>query len=156
MFEIREAGTDDVEAIAELARAMQALHADALPHIFKPVEPDAYPAAVVQAWFSTPDHFCYVATDKGEVVAYTHAEVRHEPETPLKYSTTTMYVRQLAVADTHQRRGIGHRLLDTVREKASARGLTRITLRFYAFNDQARAFYVQYGFTRYREDLDLC
>lgn len=155
MFEIREATADDGEAMAALARAMQALHAAALPHVFKPVESDAYPAAVVQAWFGAPDRFCYVAMDEGAVVGYVRAEVRYEPETPLKYSSTIVYVRQLAVAATHQRRGIGRQLLDTIRRRAAARGLRTITLNFYAFNEQARTFYARYGFTSYREDLRL-
>ena len=155
MLEIRNARPNDAEAVAALAQATQALHAAALPNIFKPAGPDTFPPAAVRAVLNRPDHVLYVAADAGRVVGYIHAEMQREPETALKYRSEVLYVRQMGVAAAHQRREIGRQLLDTIRREAVGRGLTTLMLSVYTANPVARAFYLRYGFVPYREDLRL-
>ena len=147
--------TGDREGIAALAQSVQALHAATLPHIFKPAGPDVYPATAVRASIDQSDHFLHVAVDGQRVVGYVQAEVQREPETALKYSAESVYIRQMGVDTAYQHRGIGRQLLDAVRRDVADCGITTIALTVYAVNDVAREFYLGYGFVPYREDLRL-
>jgi hypothetical protein len=84
-----------------LAMAVQAVHAEMLPDIFKPAGFDVFPPAIVQAMLRQTDHFVYVVTDNDEVIGYIQAEVRHEPATPLKYDATNVYIRQMGIAASY-------------------------------------------------------
>lgn len=53
----------------------------------------------------------------------------------------------IAVAPPHRRTGIGHRLLESMREAAAGLGATRMYLEVRASNQVAQAFYRARGFT---------
>jgi ribosomal protein S18 acetylase RimI-like enzyme len=152
---VRRASAGDVGPISVLAQAIQAFHAATLPHLFKPAGPEVFPPSAARASLQHPDHFLHVAEDDGQIVGYIQAEVQREAETTLKYGRELVYIRQMGIASTHQRRGIGRLLLDVVRRDADSRGITTITLTVYTANLGAREFYSQYGFSPYREDWHL-
>lgn len=53
----------------------------------------------------------------------------------------------IAVAPRHRRSGVGHRLLESMREAAAGLGATRMYLEVRVSNDVAQAFYRSRGFT---------
>lgn len=54
------------------------------------------------------------------------------------------------VGEGHRRQGIGRALFAAIRDAARERGLTRIELDVWAFNESAVRFYESIGFHTYR------
>jgi GNAT superfamily N-acetyltransferase len=63
------------------------------------------------------------------------------------------YVGELVVKATHERRGVGTRLMNEAEEWARRRGLRHLTLETGAANGPARAFYASCGY--HEEDVRL-
>lgn len=76
------------------------------------------------------------------------------------FGTETVRLTLLGVADTHQRRGVGTRLLQWVEESAVVAGLFTMTLEVRASNSSARRFYMALGYreagtvTRYYSGIE--
>jgi ribosomal-protein-alanine N-acetyltransferase len=82
----------------------------------------------------------YVVVDgdrDGELAAYAGLCV---------FTTHEAYVQTLAVAERHQRRGLGTVLLRSLVEEATRRGCRQLDLEVRADNEAAQQLYVRHGF----------
>jgi ribosomal protein S18 acetylase RimI-like enzyme len=66
--------------------------------------------------------------------------------TRLESNRHVVLIRGLAVAPSHQRRGVGRALIDAAAEAARERGARRLTLRVLGTNTAARELYEACGF----------
>jgi ribosomal protein S18 acetylase RimI-like enzyme len=83
-----------------------------------------------------------VFDDGGTVAGY----VALGAPTALESNRHVVSIRGLAVAPSHQRRGVARALLTAAEAAARERGARRLTLRVLATNTAARALYEAYGF----------
>ena len=151
---VRPALAGDAERIAELTRAVHAMHADALPHVFQPVERAPVSAADVARSIAASGPLFLVATRDGAVAGYARAELLDTPASPHKLASRTLRLHELAVSPAQRRLGVGRALLQAVRTLAAERDATGVSLMVYAFNAEARAFYAREGFAPLQELLD--
>jgi ribosomal protein S18 acetylase RimI-like enzyme len=151
MINIRPALPDDADAIAALATEVQAIHARALPKVFKAAGP--LPAPMVRELIAQQNTVVLVACAGNRVIGYAHAEVQRREENSYRFASSRLFVHGMAVAEKDRRLGAGRRLLDGLCECASADGITRIELDVWAFNAEARMFYKRIGFRPSREFL---
>jgi ribosomal protein S18 acetylase RimI-like enzyme len=83
-----------------------------------------------------------VATDEKELVGY----LILGPWVALESAAHVAEVHGLAVAPSHQREGIGGRLLDAAIERSRQEGVRRLVLRVLSTNRGARRLYERHGF----------
>lgn len=132
--------------------------------VFRPASPgDAYPIAVMsrclievglRGWSWHPervakaihlrDTCAVVAETKKHLVGFAIAE----------FGDTKAHLSLLAVNASHQRCGIGRRLIDWLEESALTAGITMITLELRANNFGGRCFYHALGFKEVRYVAD--
>lgn len=65
------------------------------------------------------------------------------------------YLAGIAVAPSFRQRGIARALLAALQQEAQARGVNRIELDVWAFNEQARQAFIKLGFERLSEKMTL-
>jgi ribosomal protein S18 acetylase RimI-like enzyme len=75
------------------------------------------------------------------------------PETPYAPARKMCHIAEICVDASCRGTGIGHALLEFVRQEARKRGFPRIELDVWDFND-ALGFYEKEGFTVYRRFLE--
>jgi ribosomal protein S18 acetylase RimI-like enzyme len=148
---VRLAEPKDYEAVARLNAEVQQLHADALPHLFRPASDRAFTRAVYDGMLAQPRCHLYVALAGTEAVGYVYAEVQERPEAWFRYAHRVVYIHHLSVGRRHRRKGYGERLLQQVVALARSQGVGRLELDTWWFNADARAFFRRFGFT----DLNL-
>lgn len=135
---VREATTDDVPAICEVARrSWKNDYPDVVSRetIEEGVD-DWYSPARIEDELSRARTVVLVAEEEGTVVGFVHA-----------YSSDEVgYVLRLYVDPDHRRVGVGTRLFDRVRDTLFGHGVTHVDAMVLADNDPGNTFYRTLGF----------
>jgi ribosomal protein S18 acetylase RimI-like enzyme len=166
---IRLATESDAEAISALNRAIQQLHADALPQLFKPPSDATFPPEEVRGLLRSPHQRVYLALAEeptgavpvgsvagGSVaVGYASVQICRQGGSAMRHAQDYLYIHHIAVAPARQRQGHGGRLLEAVRELARQENIAVVELDMWAFNAQAKAFFLKHGFAPLEERLAL-
>jgi ribosomal protein S18 acetylase RimI-like enzyme len=154
---VRAATPEDADAISRLNRDIQALHAQALPHRFKPPGPDTFPPLYVRALLARRRALFFLAEEDGSATpaGYVYAEFTGRPETSTSFAERHVYVHHIGVATPFRRRGVGAALLDAVRDASKVYGITTLVLDTWSFNEEARRFFRGYGLAPVSERLWL-
>ncbi len=154
-MDVRLANLNDAEIISALNTAVQTVHAEALPHLFKPTSPETFPASFVRQLLADPDTCIFIGSLHGEPIGYIYAQIIKRSETALRHAWERVHIHHISVHRTQQRMGCGHALIQAVVQFAKAHGITTMTLDVWSFNAQARSFFATQGFTVYNEDMWL-
>jgi GNAT superfamily N-acetyltransferase len=150
---IRTATERDVDVLRALNADVQAIHAAALPWLFKPPGPDTLASWDVKPLLREPENLVVIAEVDGVAAGYAYAEIQARPETPFTHAYDMMYLHHLSVRPAHRRHGVGSALIGAVRGAAAEAGVTLLALDVWLFNDEARAFFGRHGFAACHERM---
>ena len=108
--------------------------------VLQRVAPDVFDYPVHPEWsrqfFADPRHHLAVALDAGEVVGIASAVHYVHPD-----KAPQLWINEVGVAPTHQRRGIGRQLLDAVLSHGRTLGCTEAWVGTDETNEAARNLY---------------
>jgi ribosomal protein S18 acetylase RimI-like enzyme len=154
---IREATPDDAATISDLNDTVQAVHAEALPHIFKPPTPETFSTAEVRAILDDPQQHIYIAYVDDRPAGYIYVQIGERRESPIRRAMQLLYIHHISVNPEHQGTGVGKALIDHVKTVARENGIDHLELDVWSFNTHAQAFFQRQGFEPYnvRMWLDL-
>ncbi len=150
---IRKAIEQDAGVLGALNADVQALHAAAMPWLFKPPGPDTFPPAAVKELMAEPENLIFIAEVDGTAAGYAHAQIEERPETPFIHAHDMLYLHHISVSPPYRRRGVGRALIEAVRAAATDAGIALVALDVWTFNEEARAFFRGCGFAPYNERL---
>jgi ribosomal protein S18 acetylase RimI-like enzyme len=143
---IRQATTDDYDALCAILNEADALHSRALPHIFRapngPARSRDYIASIIEDAHSA----LWVAERAQQLVGVLLASIRDARDTPILVPRRSAVVTDIAVLEAHRRTGIGQALMRAAEEWAILQGADEIQLHVWEFNQGARRFYDALGF----------
>jgi GNAT superfamily N-acetyltransferase len=146
-FSIRSAVIGDYEQLCTVWEVGDAIHRQALPHIFRASgEPSKDPAEVAKL-IAGPDSAIFVATLGSEVIGLVTVLDKVVPAGPIKMERRYVEVDNMAVKPSAQRKGIGRALIQAAAYWASQRGIIALELNVFEFNETAAAFYRAAGFS---------
>ncbi len=154
-MEIRQAGSGDLALLGCLNRDVQALHALAHPDLFQATTDDQRVAEWFSAFLAEPGATALIGEVAGQAVGFALGKVEHKPVNPFRSAITVGLVDQLSVRPAHQHHGYGGQLLDALIARFRQAGVRRVELSVWSFNEQARNFYRQRGFTTAQERMVL-
>ena len=142
---VETAGLSDVETLAKLNQHVQGLHLDSAPRFFR--QPTlAEVASAFREFLQQESAKGYLAYVGSCAVGYVLAVIRRRPEDTFCTARTFMYVDQLSVDPSYQRRGVGRGLLEAVMRYAQESGIDDIEVETWAFNTAAQDFFGSFGF----------
>ena len=151
---IRFATEKDLPAVNLLRKEVNDLHAAGKPEIFKP----GFPAELqnyVYEMFRDPEKDIVVAEQDGALLGFAVLHEIRRPETPYMWERHFLDVDEFGVAEAARRQGIGRALIVFICGVAAERGLPRVELNMWEFNQSALAFYEAVGFATYRRYMEL-
>jgi ribosomal protein S18 acetylase RimI-like enzyme len=154
-MDIRLATPQDAEIISALNAEVQKIHADVLPHLFKPPSQETFPASLVRQLLADPTTYIFIAYSNGTPVGYIYTQIIRRAESSLRYALDRIYIHHISVDQAYQRHGVGQELLQTVVRLAREHGISTLALDVWSFNTQAQAFFASQGFTVYNENMWL-
>ena len=149
---IRKAVTGDLQQINELRRQVNDIHVQGRPDIFKAGFSQEFQDHA--AWYLTSDdNDIFVDEQDGRLTGMIMVDYIAKPESPYGLAREFCHIAEICVDKDFRRKGIAHNLMEYVKEEARKRGLKRIELDVWAFND-ALGFYEAEGFRTFRTFLE--
>jgi len=149
---VRIAKPQDAEAINVLRRQVNDLHVNGRPNHFKA---GFHQELQDHVYMYLAGGIGYAAVDEedGQICGMVLVDFIDRPESPYRYAERFAHIAEICVDESHRRQGIGKALLNFVKADAKAKGLSRVELDVWAFND-ALAFYEAEGFSVFRRYLE--
>jgi len=150
---IRPATDEDSETLARLNVAVQSLHAQLVPALFKPPGVHTFDAAAMAQLIARPETIMVMAFI-GEVPAgYAYAEVRHRPETAYARASRDVFIHHISVESPFRRSGVGSALLEAISSAGRELGIERLATEVWHANQPATAFFAAHGLLPYSQKL---
>jgi ribosomal protein S18 acetylase RimI-like enzyme len=149
MIDTRPATTQDATLISMLNADVQQVHADALPFRFKPPGPETFTPAEAEALLSRADHVAFLAYVDEAPAGYLLAEIVRRAETTRLFAQDMIYVHHISVRPAVRQRGVGRALMDAVKARGKADGISLLALDAWTFNEGALSFFRRYGLVPY-------
>lgn len=119
-------------------------HAEALPHIFKKVDP-VMPEAYFHELMEDQNSEILVAKESGDIVGFAVMELSESPKFESLIPRKFAYINDFGIKRNYQRKGIGKFLFNECVEWAKVRGASSLDLNVWEFNKKAISFYEKYG-----------
>ena len=150
---IRFAQSKDIPQINKLREQVNSIHVQGRPDIFK--SGFCQELQDRAAWYLQSENNDILVDDRdGEIVGMVMIDYISKPESPYGLAREFCHVAEICVDEKWRRKGIAHQLMASVRSEAKKRGLAKIELDVWAFND-ALDFYEAEGFRVYRRFLEM-
>ena len=108
---IRKATGWDHTGLCELFREVDALHAEALPHIFETAEQPARSQAFLAEILATEEATLLVAEQGETVTGFVHVRIQPPSERPAARPRRFGVIEIVAVAEKFRRQGLGQALV---------------------------------------------
>ena len=146
---VRDATSDDAEALIELLAQVQTLHAQGRPDLFRPADDDALREFLLARL--AEEAIVLIAVDpEGRALGYLLAEMTSRPESPFLLAHTGVYVHHIAVDAGARRQRVGELLMDEIAVRARQASASTIRLDSWSFNTDAHRFFEAQGFAASR------
>ena len=146
MMHIRRATVDDADLLARMNEAVQRIHYEARPDLFKPYSFSPELVAAYQARLSDDSLYGFVSEIDGEPVGYLLAQVIERADNPYTYAFRLLSVDEMSVCPEQRSHGYGEALMDAALGIARSLGIRHVLLNVWAFNERAIDFYQRQGF----------
>lgn len=150
----RFAEEKDLIRVNELRKQVNDVHVNGRPDIFRPGFCQEM-RAFLYAMFFSETHKIIVAEREGIICGMVCVEYTTKPESPYNLERHFCHIVEIAVDKDFHRHGVGTELLEFVKQDAKERGLSKIDLDVWEFNESAKEFYDAMGFRPYRTYLEL-
>ena len=138
--------------LCEIFAEVDALHCEALPHVFQkppgPARTRAYIRRLLQSVgvLADEDAMIFVAQSGDDVVGLVKASIREAPDYSIMVPRRYAEIGTLAVKEGFRRSGVGRALMEEVHRWARDRGANQVELIVWEFNQGARIFYETLGY----------
>lgn len=141
---IRFAQPQDVPGILALLRQIGNFHHACRPDIFR-ANAQKYSASQVLSMLNSSTNPIFVAVEEEKVLGYGFCAMKVYNRDPVFTDHISLYIDDLCVDREHRRQHIGTALYREIIRYAKSRGCHNVTLRVWACNPAAAAFYQSLG-----------
>ena len=151
---IRIAREDELDRINELRKQVNDLHVEGKPDVFKSGFCDEL-RDFINVIFKDPEQDIIVCEQNGEIAGF--AVVHHivKPENPFMKERDFLDIDEFCVDERWRRRGVATKMIEYIKDYAKEKGLHRIELNMWEFNEAALAFYEAAGFETFRRYMEM-
>ena len=146
---IRQANSRDSFLLSSLCVAVQRLHAEHYPDLFKMPQGDDFAVAFFDEMLADPTVRILLAEEDGRPIGYLMCKLFERAEGPFTYTNRFLQIEHISVLPDQQRQGVGTALMNRVEELAREIGVTKIQLDSWGFNTEAHTFFERMDFEKF-------
>ena len=151
---VRFAKEEDLFRVNELREEVNAVHVNGRPDIFKPGFNEELRNYINEIWDAENKNII-VAERDGIICGFACVRYIDKPESSYTKARKFYEVEEFGVDKVFRRQGVATELMEFIREDAKSRGMTKLELNMWEFNEGALAFYESVGFKTYRRYMEL-
>lgn len=151
----RRARKNDVEQIVQLSLAVQEIHSNRYPDLFKEVVNTDELSDFYIKLIDHKDQYIFV-TELGEsITGYCWAEFIQKIESPITHGIRKLYIHQICVDERYRGKGLGSILVRETKSLANSLNVNHIGVDSWSFNSRAVDFFRSQGFNSHNERMWL-
>jgi ribosomal protein S18 acetylase RimI-like enzyme len=155
MSTARRAKESDVEQIVQLSLAVQKLHSNRYPDLFKEVVNTDELSDFYRTLMGDHDNYIFV-TELGEsITGYCWGELIRTIESPITHSIRKLYIHQICVDERYRGKGLGKVLVRETVNLANSLDVNHVGADSWSFNSRAVDFFRSQGFNSHNERMWL-
>lgn len=143
---IRKARRQDYPALVDLFSQIDALHRQALPHLFQEARGPSRTRTYIERILDDDDAALLVAEREDRLVGAIHVLLHEALGIPILTPRRYAVIDTLVVDSTCRRSGVGQALMAEAETWARTKGAQAIELTVWEFNQDAAAFYRTLGY----------
>lgn len=151
---VRFAEKEELERVNEIRKIVNDVHVTGRPDIFKAGFNDELKNHIYDIW-NAENKDIIVAERDGVICGFACVQYVDKPENPFMHERKFCAIEEFCVDEKFRRQGVGREIINFIRQDAKKRGLDRVELNMWEFNEDALAFYEAVGFKTYRRDMEL-
>ena len=151
---VRFAKEEDLGRINELRRQVNDLHVQGKPEVFKPGFSQELQNHLYTIW-NDPAQEIAVSEREGVIAGFAVLHRIYKPGNPFMKERDFLDIDEFCVDSAFRRQGVGTEMIAFIREWAKVKGVARIELNMWEFNQEALKFYEAVGFTTYRRYMEM-
>lgn len=151
---VRFAKEEELERINEIRKMVNDVHVDGRPDIFKGGFEENLRDYIYEIW-KAENKDIIVAERDGVICGFACIQIVDKPENPFMNARRYLDVDEFGVDEKFRRQGVATEMIEFIREDAGKRGINRVELNMWEFNEGALAFYESVGFRTYRRYMEL-
>lgn len=151
---VRFAKEEELERINEIRKMVNDVHVDGRPDIFKGGFEENLRDYIYEIW-KAENKDIIVAERDGVICGFACIQIVDKPENPFMNARRYVDVDEFGVDEKFRRQGVATEMIEFIREDAGKRGINRVELNMWEFNEGALAFYESVGFHTYRRYMEL-
>lgn len=152
---IREGKIEDFEQMIELFEELDSYHRVRLPEIFKKGESIGRPLSHIENMCKSHNSEIFVAESEGKLLGLAEVIKKRTIPYPLKKDREWVVLDTIIVREEYREKGIGSMLFDTILDWTKEKGINRIEVNVYEFNQNAISFYEGLGFENFSRIMYL-
>ena len=142
-MQIRHAISEDKEQVGKIYAVLFSEMAILQPKYYKSTDDTSL---FLEEVMQNPDACCFVAEQNRELLGFVTVFEQSTPLYPCMQQMKYAYLLDMAVLPVHRNKGVGNKLIQTVKEWAKERKLHHVALTVLEENDQAISFYQDNSF----------
>ena len=154
MTEVRLARANELDRVNELRRQVNVLHVEGKPEVFKPGFGEEIRNFIHAIW-NDPEQWIAVALRDEQICGFAILHHFHRPENPVMKERDFLDIDEFCVDEAFRRQGVASAMVAFIRDFAKEKGIHRIELNMWEFNQDALAFYEAAGFRTYRRYMEM-
>lgn len=151
---VRFAKEEELERINEIRKMVNDVHVDGRPDIFKGGFEENLRDYIYEIW-KAENKDIIVAERDGVICGFACIQIVDKLENPFMNARRYVDVDEFGVDEKFRRQGVATEMIEFIREDAGKRGINRVELNMWEFNEGALAFYESVGFRTYRRYMEL-
>jgi len=150
---VRFATEKDIEKVNDLRKQVNDIHVLGRPDIFKAGFCQEF-QDFAYTLLNGENKDILVAEREGVICGMACVDYVCKLESPYMMARYFYHVQEIAVDEAFRRQGVARELFEFMKEDARRRGLDKIELDVWAFNESAKEFYEAMGFREMRRWME--
>ena len=151
---IRFAKEEELSRVNELGKQVNDLHVEEKTEVFKAGFYEELKNYIYTIW-KDPNQEIFVAETDGMICGFAVLHHMVKAETPYRYEQDFMTIDEFGVDEAYRRKGLAREMISFIRDYTKEKGIKRLEMNVWDFNQGAIAFYEEAGFTTYRRHMEM-
>ena len=151
---VRFTREEELERINELRKQVNDVHVEGKPEVFKPGFGPDLRDHIFWIW-DDPEHDIVVNERDGVICGFAVLSHIIRPANPFMFERNFIDIDEFCVDKDFRRKGVGSEMVEFIKAVAARRGIKRIELNMWEFNESALEFYEAAGFKTFRRYMEM-